>query len=172
MDTKIKTVKLLRISLIILYFRAINSNPLNCDCEMRAFRQSIYARQGNLLVMSATCAGTAIKMTDAQDSQFGSCTGMYDMQYRGAMLTYDCSGTGQYTFTRLTRPNHCFHFQNRTQMIESDLRLTIARRLSLVEQELTVRPEDRCVLSVVVACSCCWISSLLCSSSVFMLLNF
>jgi hypothetical protein len=79
MDTKIKTVKLLRISLIILYFRAINSNPLNCDCEMRAFRQSIYARQGNLLVMSATCAGTTIKMTDAQDSQFGSCTGMYDM---------------------------------------------------------------------------------------------
>ncbi|XP_071133675.1 adhesion G-protein coupled receptor G6-like isoform X1 [Mytilus edulis] len=53
---------------------AINANPLNCDCEMRAFRQSINARQGDVLVITAKCEGTNIRMTDLSDSQFGSCS--------------------------------------------------------------------------------------------------
>lgn len=62
--------------IVWLVFRAINANPLNCDCEMRAFRQSINARQGDLLVITAQCEGTNIRMTDLSDSQFGSCSGI------------------------------------------------------------------------------------------------
>lgn len=43
---------------------------------MRAFRQSINARQGDVLVITAQCEGTNIRMTDLSDSQFGSCSGI------------------------------------------------------------------------------------------------
>ena len=44
---------------------------------MKAFRESIRAKLPDLLVETAQCEGTTVKMTNAADSQFGSCTGKY-----------------------------------------------------------------------------------------------
>lgn len=53
---------------------SLTNNPLNCDCEMRTFKQALDARMGNLLFQSGNCVSTNIKLTDMKDSQFGTCT--------------------------------------------------------------------------------------------------
>lgn len=62
------------------YSRVYNDNPLHCECEMRAFRQLLDARVGNLSIESGYCAGTDVKLTDMEDAQFGSCSGNVKMR--------------------------------------------------------------------------------------------